>query len=112
MSSFIIILIFLFTWLLAYQTFLAYFSTTFNTTFNTTIIEGNTGNDDYEFTIDYNKETQHSAENINQVKSQLDAMGLDDLSDLVPDVSGNITDLQRELNKLLEAKNKLNNNLM
>jgi hypothetical protein len=108
MSSFIIILIFLFTWLLAYQIFLAYF----NTTFNTTIIEGNTGNDDYEFTIDYNKETQHNAENINQVKSQLDAMGLEDLSDLVPDVSGNITDLQRELNKLLEAKNKLNNNLM
>ena len=68
MSSFIFILIILFTILLAYQTFLAYFSTT--------IIEGNTGYKDYD-TSDPNNVmilAQQNAGNISALKSQFDNM--------------------------------------
>ena len=97
MSSFIFILIIFFVWLLSYQTFLAYFSTK--------IVEGNTT-----CYRDYNTKdpnnimmlTQQNAGNIMAIKSQLDDM--DDVSNILTDISGNVSNLQSQVNELVKAQ--------
>lgn len=98
MSSFIFILIILFTILLAYQTFLAYFSAK--------IIEGNTGYKDYDTSNPNNAMilAQQNAGNISALKSQFDDMNISNLKNVITDISANVYNLQTQVNGLAKAQ--------
>jgi hypothetical protein len=82
--------------LLSYQTFLAYFSTK--------IIEGATGYQDYDTNNPNNVMilAQQNAGNISALKSQLGDMG--DIKTILTDISGNVSNLQSQVNELVKAQ--------
>lgn len=104
MEPLIIILIVLFAMLILYQLTERYFSTT--------IIEGNTGNSG---NSDSSSQAmilaQKNAGNIASLKDQFDDSGATNLKSVLHDMSGNIVDLQIQINKMSKANQDTATNL-
>ena len=101
MQPFIIILIVLFAMLILYQLTERYFSST--------IIEGNTGNSGYKNYDNTDSSSQamilaqQNAGNISSLKQQFDQSGANNLKSVLQDMSGNIADLQTQINEISQA---------
>ena len=93
MEPFIIILIVLFAMLILYQLTERYFSTT--------IIEGNTGNSDSSSQAMIL--AQQNAGDIKSLKQQFNDSGANNLKSVLQDMSGNIADLQTQINQISQA---------
>lgn len=100
MEPLIIILIVLFAMLILYQLTERYFSTT--------IIEGNTGNSGNSGNSDCCSQpmilAQKNAGNIASLKDQFDDSGATNLKSVLQDMSGNIADLQTQINEISQAQ--------
>ena len=102
MEPFIIILIVLFAMLILYQLTERYF--------RSTIIEGNTGNSDSSSQAMIL--AQKNAGNIASLKQQFDQSGATNLKSALHDMSGNIVDLQIQINKISKANQDTATNMV
>ena len=93
MEPFIIILIVLFAMLILYQLTERYF--------RSTIIEGNTGNSDSSSQAMIL--AQKNAGNLASLKQQFDQSGANNLKSVLQDMSGNIANLQTQINEISQA---------
>jgi|SaaInlStandDraft_3_1057020.scaffolds.fasta_scaffold141158_2 hypothetical protein len=104
MQPFIIILIVLFAMLILYQLSERYFSTT--------IIEGNTGNTG---NSDSSSQAmilaQQNTGNLNSLKQQFNDSGANNLKSVLHDMSGNIADLQTQINEISKANSDTATNI-